>query len=113
MGYIFFTICIGLVCFYIGRVEFLAEKLHDAEKMGRMAQMARMGQNPNQPQQIAIPGYRNGPQNRQMNNFNGQQIPLQRPNQQMPAQFEPKATERLNRPDSGIAFRLGFGLVKF
>ena len=27
MGYIFFTICVGLVCFYIGRVEFLAEKL--------------------------------------------------------------------------------------
>ena len=37
LGYIFFTICIGLVCFYIGRVEFLAEKLQEAEKYQRMA----------------------------------------------------------------------------
>lgn len=27
LGYIVITLCIGLVCFYIGRVEFLAEKL--------------------------------------------------------------------------------------
>lgn len=36
LGYIFFTICIGLVCFYIGRVEFLAEKLQQAEKYSLM-----------------------------------------------------------------------------
>ena len=50
MGYIFFTICVGLVCFYIGRVEFLAEKLHVAEKM---RQQIRQGNNP---EQIVVPG---------------------------------------------------------
>jgi len=53
LGYIFFTICIGLVCFYIGRVEFLAEKLQEAEKYQRMARPNQMqSQRSNQQQQF-------------------------------------------------------------
>ena len=32
----FFTICVGLVCFYIGRVEFLADKLQTADRYTKM-----------------------------------------------------------------------------
>lgn len=86
MGYIFFTICVGLVCFYIGRVEFLAEKLHAAEKITRMAQVHQIGQG-NNPQSIMVPGYRNhfqGP------GFHGpgQRLPGQHP-QQQPQQPQP------------------------
>ncbi|CAG5105830.1 Oidioi.mRNA.OKI2018_I69.chr1.g2491.t2.cds [Oikopleura dioica] len=54
LGYIVITLCIGLVCFYIGRVEFLAEKLQEAEKIGRMTSE---GVN----QQIAMHGYQHQP----------------------------------------------------
>ena len=36
LGYVFFTICVGLVCFYIGRVEFLADKLQAADRYTKM-----------------------------------------------------------------------------
>lgn len=36
LGYVFFTICVGLVCFYIGRVEFLADKLQTADRYTKM-----------------------------------------------------------------------------
>lgn len=51
LGYIVITLCIGLVCFYIGRVEFLAEKLQEAEKIGRMKNEVAVNQ------QIAMHGY--------------------------------------------------------
>ena len=36
LGYVFFTICVGLVCFYIGRVEFLADRLQAADRYTKM-----------------------------------------------------------------------------
>ena len=86
LGYIFFTICIGLVCFYIGRVEFLAEKLQEAEKYSLMRPnqgnmraigpagrpMGNIGPRPNMP---------NAPQNGNFQPNRGQLAPQQPPQQ--------------------------------
>ena len=110
LGYIFFTICIGLVCFYIGRVEFLAEKLQEAEKYSLMRPnqggqgnmraigpagrpMGNMGQRPNMP---------NVPQNGNFQPNRGRmppQQPPQQPNSNVPFNRVPAPPQPPTNPD--------------
>ena len=57
LGYVFFTICVGLVCFYIGRVEFLADKLQAADRYTKM----RVAADQNRPQVPVKPAIPNQP----------------------------------------------------
>lgn len=114
LGYIFFTICIGLVCFYIGRVEFLAEKLQEAEKYSLMRPnqggqgnmraigpagrpMGNIGQRPNMP---------NVPQNGNFQPNRGRlppQQPPQQPNSIVPNSFNrPAPPQPPPNPDMSV-----------